>query len=150
MLLPAINNHANGRYILAGLDDRSRALVFRDVGPNIKFYDPSWRVRTRGLRLRDQPDYAYGSWIHAAYRETMLAEQPTVDDVDVNIQRPRKTEVRLKYSRLLLPLRDRAGNRLVLSASHVDPTIDLRVGADEPTENVVDEIIGRHAHEPKA
>ena len=43
----------------------------KDVGQGFGESASFWLTRTKGLRVEDQPDYAYGKWVAEAYRQVL-------------------------------------------------------------------------------
>lgn len=118
-----------GRYMVIKRSCASRRLEIRAVGRGFVVYDDDWLSQAVGLRLEDQPDHFYARWAAVAYHEAASTKQPKVDDVDALIERPRRGKARLQYQRLILPYRQPGGDHLLLCASLLDRSIDLRIEA---------------------
>jgi hypothetical protein len=101
-------------------------VLLRDVGWGYPWLDQRWVSRSRGLRMQDQPDYLLGSWAAEAYRCTAIDGVPRVEDVDAITVAPHLGQERIRYTRLILPVATRWGDRCLLGASVVDAAIDLR------------------------
>ena len=101
------------------------AIFFREVGWGYPWVDKRWVPRARGLRMQDQPDYLLGNWIAEAYRDAAAAGVPRLDDIDAITATTRLGRLRIRYSRLIVPVETRWGDRCLLGACH-DPGIDLR------------------------
>lgn len=130
-----LHNLVNARFIIARVEENS-SLVFHDVGPGVQLYSENWHRSTVGLRIQDQPNYEMGVWIAETYRDTIIANKPRLDDVDVIVKRPRQSSKHICYKRVLLPL---SGSfRGVLCATLLDPSINLRFGAEHEAEDIVD------------
>lgn len=116
-----------GRFMFVEASTSSQ-LTIADVGPGFVAYDESWRRMARGLPVEHQPDYAYGSWVRGLFQLALEQGRPHLDDIDAVIARPRLNDrVRARYRRLILPCRrGPSGTPGLLSASLVDPAIDLR------------------------
>jgi hypothetical protein len=119
----------NGRYALLEVPDRSSQIVFREVGPGFLSFNDRWRAQASGLRLEDQPDYSYGKWLTATYRDAARCGRPMLEDVDAIVRNPGGDRRRVRYRRLLLFARRQPQALSVLSASVIDDSIDLRVKA---------------------
>jgi hypothetical protein len=119
----------HGRYALLEVPDQSSQIVFREVGPGFLSFNDRWRAQASGLRLEDQPDYSYGKWLTATYRDAALRGRPTLEDVDAIVRNPAGDRRRVRYKRLLLFARRQPEALSVLSASVIDDSIDLRVKA---------------------
>ena len=124
----ALSSLVDARYMVVSADQETSNLYFSEVGRGIRFYDHFWHVRTVGLRLQDQPDYDLGQWVSDAYRDTIVSDVPRLDNVDIIASRPRQDPVRIRYTRVMLPLQGEGPNKQVLSASFLDDSVDLRVG----------------------
>jgi len=118
-----------GRYMVIKRSCASRRLEIRAVGRGFVVYDDDWLSQAVGLRLEDQPDHYYARWAAEAYHEAASTERPSIDDVDALIERPQQGKARLQYQRLILPHRQPGGDHLLLCASLLDGSIDLRVEA---------------------
>jgi hypothetical protein len=118
-----------GRYMLIKRSCGSRRLEIRAVGHGFIVYDKDWLSQAVGQRLEDQPDHFYARWAAEAYHDAASTEQPSVDAVDALIERPLRGKERLQYQRLILPYRQSDGDHLLLCASLLDSSIDLRVEA---------------------
>lgn len=116
-----------GRFMFVEASTGSQ-LTIADVGPGFVAYDEPWRRVARGLPVEHQPDYAYGSWVRGLFQQSLEQGRPHLDDIDAVIARPRRNDhVRVRYRRLILPCRrGPSGTPGLLSASLVDPAIDLR------------------------
>lgn len=103
-----------------------RNVYFREIGWGFPWLGEDWRVRARGLRVQDQPDYHFGDWVAQAYREVGRSGQARVDDIDAFTMGPQAGRRRIRYTRLILPLGTPRGERCLLGACVFDPGIDLR------------------------
>ena len=118
-----------GRYMVIKRSRGSRRLEIRAVGRGFVVYDDDWLSQAVGQRLEDQPDHFYARWAAEAYHEAASTERPSVDAIDALIERPQRGKERLQYQRLILPYRQSGGGHLLLCASLLDRSIDLRVEA---------------------
>lgn len=125
-LQPVIQNAVNGRFVLVETSQASPTLRIKDVGGmgNVANY---WLSRSIGLRIEDQPDYAYGKWVTAPYKQVLSTGEPSLDDVDAVITWPQQPRVSYRYRRLVLPFNGTGDSTLLLGVTLVDPNIDLRV-----------------------
>lgn len=80
---------------------------------------------SRHLPLAQQPSREYGSWLHDCYSEVNDRGEAVVADVDALVTTPDVGSKRMRYRRVLAPLRDPAGKAMILSTSVRDPSIDL-------------------------
>lgn len=126
-LRASLRDNLQGRYMILKLAPWSRRLEILDVGHGFLVYNDAWLANAIGRRFEDQPDHAYGRWAAETYYEASLTEQPLVDNVDALIHTPGRGKVRLQYQRVVLPHRvPRGGDHLLLCASLLDQSIDLR------------------------
>ncbi len=86
-----------------------------------------WLGRTVGHRVEDQPDYAYGKWLAEVYGKVVATRAPSLDDVDAVITWPQQPRISYRYRRLVMPFESKRDSTLLLSATVIDPAIDLRV-----------------------
>src|SRR5215510_5120213 len=103
-------------------------LCIADVGAGFVAYDEVWRGGARGQPVENQPDYAFGMWVREVFEDVFQRWLPRLDAIDAIVRRPRIGDnVRVCYRRLILPCwRVKSGTPLLLSASVVDDSIDLR------------------------
>ncbi len=80
---------------------------------------------TRHETVGHQPSFDYGCWLHDRYCEVMTADVLAVEDVDAVVTTTDAGRRRMRYRRLLAPLRDAHGNQLLLTTSVRDWSIDL-------------------------
>jgi hypothetical protein len=95
-------------------------------GDRLGSYDPTWARRARGVPLQEQPDYRYGSAAATAYKAALHGRHPVCEQVDAVVSKTRGANLRLRYTRLILPFEESDGRTRLLSTSLLDPTIDLR------------------------
>ena len=84
-------------------------------------------VAIDGLRVEDQPDYAYGKWVSGPYRQVLSTGEPSLEDVDAVITWPQQPRTSYRYRRLVVPFKGESDSTLLLGVTLVDPDIDLRV-----------------------
>jgi hypothetical protein len=125
-LHPIIQRAVNGRFVLVESSPASPTLRIKDVGGmgNVANY---WLSRSIGLRVEDQPDYAYGKWVATPYRQVLNTGEPSLDDVDAVITWPQQPRIGYRYRRLVLPFNGNDNSTLLLGVTLVDPSIDLRI-----------------------
>ncbi len=120
----------SGRYVVVQTGETSSDVYLRAVGPGFLSYDDGWRQQASGLRVEDQPDYYYGRWVAQAYRDTTSGGEPRLEDVDAIVTTPRIGRSRVRYTRLIVPIKSPTGTECLLGASLIDPDINLRVKAN--------------------
>jgi len=128
-LEPLLRDDLGGRYIIVEARPDRPDLTVRAFGDGFVVYDDDWVRTAPGLRLQDQPDYAYGTWVAEAYRAALTADAPRLDDVDAVIAMPRVGAIRFRYRRLILPFRTARHAAWLVGASVIDPTLDLGTDA---------------------
>ena len=125
-LRPVIQRALNGRFVLFEATPYSPSLHVKDVGAGLSKSAEYWLSRTKGLRVEDQPDYAYGKWVAEAYRQVLSTGEPSLADVDAVITWPQHPRIGYRYRRLLVPFEAQRDSTLVLSATVIDPDVNLR------------------------
>ena len=125
-LQPVIQRAVNGRYVLVESSRNEPTLRIKAVGGmgNVANY---WLSRSIGLRVEDQPDYAYGKWVATPYRQVLSSGEPSLDDVDAVITWPQQPRIGYRYRRLVLPFNGTRDSTLLLGVTLVDASIDLRI-----------------------
>lgn len=126
-IYPLLDKALNGRFVLFQANANSPTLYVKDVGSGLGQSGGYWLTRTKGLRVEDQPDYAYGKWVAEAYRDVLETREPLLDDVDAVITWPQQPRVSYRYRRLIVPFDGGSTSTLLLSATIIDPDISLRV-----------------------
>ena len=124
-LLPLLDRALNGRFVLFENVANSPHVHVKDVGQGFGELASFWLTRTKGLRVEDQPDYAYGKWVAEAYRQVLSKREPSLEDVDAVITWPQQPRMSYRYRRLLVPFKER-NSTLILSATVIDPDVNLR------------------------
>lgn len=128
-LHPMLQKAINGRFFLVEASSNTQSLLVREVGEGYTGDARYWLTRTKGLRVEDQPDHAYGQWVTTHYREVANTRAPSLQDVDAIITWPQQPRIGYRYRRLVLPFKTAEDSTLLLSATIIDPAIDLRVKA---------------------
>jgi hypothetical protein len=122
-----------GRFALLSTHADRETLIIEDWGYGVGSYRASWLRQCKGLQFEDQPDYRYGRAAAAAYREAARSDQPLFDHVDATTGNAGRGRKRIRYHRLILPLRKPGGPPWLLSTSLLDDSIDLRKTAVHQT-----------------
>jgi hypothetical protein len=133
---PLLQEALNGRFVLFEASAGSGRVYVRDVGQGLGKSGGYWLSRTKGLRVEDQPDYAYGQWVVKAYRQVLETREPSLDDVDAVIAWPHQPRVSYRYKRLVVPFEAGDRSTLLLSATVIDTDINLRLGAGQEAAKV--------------
>jgi hypothetical protein len=120
-----VKQSLQGRYTLVDAAPDGRDLTFREIGGGFMSYNDDWVARSQGRPVDNLEDAAYGRWAAAGYREALRSGQPTLCQVDAIMNTPRLGRARVRYARVLLPVRS-IGGAMLLTSSILDPTIDLR------------------------
>jgi hypothetical protein len=126
-LHPLLEKALDGRFVVAEAKDGGPDLMIKDVGSGMRGAARLWLSRSIGLRVEDQPDYAYGKWVAGAYRDVLVKGEPDLGDVDAVISFPHEARQSYRYRRLLLPFVADGTSNIVLCTSLLDPDINLRV-----------------------
>lgn len=122
-----IEQALNGRFVLFEAPAGSPSVYVKEVGRGLGQSGGYWLSRTKGLRVEDQPDYAYGMWVAQAYREVLKTHSPRLDNVDAVVSFPQQPRKSYRYRRLVVPFEGNSSSTLVLSATVIDPRISLRI-----------------------
>lgn len=126
-LHPMLQRAINGRFFLVEAFPSAPSLLIREVGDGYTGDARYWLSRSKGLRVEDQPDHAYGQWVTTHYRQVVNARAPSLQDVDAVITWPQQPRIGYRYRRLVVPFTTGGDSTLLLSATVIDPAIDLRV-----------------------
>jgi hypothetical protein len=126
-LRPVIEKAVNGRFVLVEASPSAPGLFIKDVGGGLTNTGKYWLSRSIGLRVEDQPDYAYGKWVAEPYRQVLNTGEPNLEDVDAVITWPGNPRRSYRYRRLVVPFNSAPDSTLLLGVTLVDPNIDLRV-----------------------
>ena len=125
-LAPVLERALNGRFVLVEAFPDRTAMIIKDVGSGLSKPAEYWLARSIGNRVEDQPDYDYGKWIAAYYRDVIARGEPNFGNVDAVINWPQQSRRSFRYQRLLVPFRGEKDSTLLMAASLVDPGINLR------------------------
>ena len=115
------------RYVMVCSEPGSAHLRISDIGRGFMAYNAEWLAKARGRPVDDQPDKRYGQWVLRAYREALAANRPAVFDIDAIIEETKEGRARVRYKRVVLPVREANGRSWLLSGSIIDEGIDLRL-----------------------
>jgi hypothetical protein len=126
-LLPVLQKAVNGRFLMVEAEPSSPSLLVREVGTGFGGDAKYWLSRTKGMRVEDQPDYAYGKWVTDLYRQVVDTREPSLQDIDAVITWPQQPRISYRYRRLVVPFANGPDSTVLLSATVMDPAIDLRV-----------------------
>ena len=126
-----IKQSLQGRYHLMGARDGESQLTFNEIGNGFVSYSEDWVAKAIGTSIENHEDASYGKWVADNCREAMRTGSPTLCDVDAIMNTPRLGRARLRYKRVLLPVRSVGGGAWLLTSSILDPTIDLRAALDK-------------------
>lgn len=85
-----------------------------------------WLAANIGSPISAWPDQTYGEETDRGFRETMARSRPLHDEIDCNVVWPGGKRQRRCYRRLLLPFGGNSSNPLLVIATRLDETIDLR------------------------
>lgn len=101
-------------------------LTLRSLGAGFLTVDNALYAHGPATNVEHHPDYYYGQWVSELYRAAFERCEPMLDDVDAFIARPREGRQRVRYRRLVVPIRGRDDSMRLLGASVLDSSIDLR------------------------
>jgi hypothetical protein len=126
-LAPLLASALRGRFVLVEASPEKSALVIKDVGGGLTKPAEYWLSRSIGNRVEDQPDYDYGKWIANYYRQVIRTGAPSLSNVDAVINWPQHSRRSFRYQRLVVPFKSERNSTMLMAASLVDQTINLRV-----------------------
>jgi hypothetical protein len=127
VIRPSLQKALDDRFVLIDAPSGSRNLLINDVGSGLTRLAEYWLSRARGLRVEDQPDYAYGKWVAQLYQQALSCGEPLLEDVDAVVMWPGQPRQSYCYRRLILPFKRRDGSSVLLGTTLRDPGIDLRI-----------------------
>ena len=127
VIRPSLQKALDDRFVLVEAPDGSPNLLINDVGSGLTRLAEYWLSRARGLRVEDQPDYAYGKWVARLYQQALSCGEPLLEDVDAVVMWPDQPRQSYRYRRLVLPFKRRDGSSVLLGTTLHDPDIDLRI-----------------------
>lgn len=130
-LNPLLEKALGGRFVLVEAAAGSQTLVIKGVGSGLAQLAEYWLSRTIGLRVEDQPDYAYGKWVAGLYHRALRTGEPFLEDVDAVVRWPQQPRQSYRYRRLVLPFERGRNSTLLLGTSTPNPDINLRVKAEQ-------------------
>ena len=121
------------RYVVVKGQREAKNLVFSEFGGGIFANYDVWRSVAVGAPIQEQPDRVYGRWVAGAYMEALKSNAPRLDQVDAIVCWPREGRLRMRYQRLIVPIKSADGEVPLLGGSVVDDRIDLRVARRQKT-----------------
>lgn len=121
------------RYVVVKGQPNAEKLVFSEFGGGIFANYDVWRSCAVGAPIQEQPDRLYGRWVADAYKEALKTNSPRLDQVDAIVCWPREGRLRMRYKRLIVPIKVSNQEVHLLGGSVVDDRIDLRVAKRQQT-----------------
>lgn len=125
-LMRLLEDAIGDRYVAVKRDDILGRMVFHEVGDGLFWNYETWRTCAVGAPIEEQPDRQYGRWVSNAYRETSQILAPRIDNVDALVRWPHAGKTRLRYKRIIVPIKTPASGELLIGGSIMDSSIDLR------------------------
>jgi hypothetical protein len=126
VLMDLLKQAFGDRYIVVKKEPHQGSLVFAELGDGLFTKYETWRTCAVGAPVEEQPDRDYGRWVAGTYNEVIRSGKPSIEDIDAIVRWPHAGRTRLRYRRVLIPLR-RENSEMLLSASLMDNRIDLRI-----------------------
>ena len=121
------------RYVVVKGQRDAKNLVFSEFGGGIFANYEVWRSCAVGAPIQEQPDRLYGRWVADAYKDAVLMNSPRLDQVDAIVRWPQEGRLRMRYKRLIVPIKVSDQEVYLLGGSVVDDRIDLRVTKRQQT-----------------
>jgi hypothetical protein len=125
-LSPILERALNGRFVLVEAHPDRPAMLIKDVGSGLTKPAEYWLGRSIGNRVEDQPDYDFGKWVAAYYRDVIKTGQPALDTVDAVINWPQQARRSFCYHRLVVPFTREDQSTVLMTASLVERAASLR------------------------
>lgn len=114
------------RYIIVKRNDSNSKVVFHEVGDGLFARYETWRNCAVGAPMQEMPDRSYGRWASQCYDVALETNLPQIEEVDALVHWPHAGRSRLRYRRVIVPLRDATDAPMLLGGSLIDSRIDLR------------------------
>ncbi len=121
---PALDQIFAGRWSM--FDVNTADTTLRALGGGYTPFNPLWLSGSPGQSLKSYGDHHYASWAAQHQCEAAATERVTFDDVDALVEFPSIGTTRLRYSRVLMPLKLDCDSPVVLSGAVTDGSINLR------------------------
>jgi hypothetical protein len=121
------------RYVVVRGQRDADKMLFSEFGGGIFANYDVWRSCAIGAPIEEQPDRLYGRWVANAYKEALQTNSPRLDQVDAIVCWPREGRLRMRYQRLIVPIKVSNQEVHLLGGSVVDDRIDLRVTRRQQT-----------------
>jgi hypothetical protein len=128
-LMQMLERALGNRYVVVKPDPTDAKIVFDEFGGGLYADFDVWRACAVGAPIEEQPDRQYGRWVAEAYTDALRSGKPRIDDVDAIVRWPHKGRTRLRYKRIILPMRGTSlADSKLIGGSIIDNRVDLRVG----------------------
>jgi hypothetical protein len=114
------------RFFLASPMSQGAHFQIRSCGTGYGFLPKGVNGMLPQMRVADAPDYYYGKWLNAAFNRVLASDTEIFDDVDAYIYLPKSGRQRFTYTRAIVPFSLPTGEKLLLSTSQTDSSVDLR------------------------
>ena len=111
--------------MLAPSQDATR-LTIKEWGSGYRTYSRSWLGQSKGLNVEDQRDFAYACNAAASYRVASRERQCILEDVDARVLDEAGKLNHVRYTRIIIPMADAAGQPVLMGASVVNPAVDIQ------------------------
>jgi hypothetical protein len=131
-LLRVLRSAFNERFVIVQRPSGGERVLFSEFGEQMYFRYDTWRECAIGAPITEQPDRAYGRWIHDAYNATMASKKPSYEAVDAILHWPDIGRARRRYRRILFPFQESQSGQMLFCGSLEDTTVDLRVTPPRP------------------
>jgi hypothetical protein len=129
-----LQGRLKGRFAIVSENQSTGKLHFQKLGAGLKMYHAGWTSRFVGAPVEDQPDVVYGRAVANCWRAALSARAPQLADVDAMVFDPKlRLAMRRRYARLVLQVASPEGRQL-LSATCLEPRIDLGLKVEKELE----------------
>lgn len=128
-LMQMLERALGNRYVVVKPDLADNKIVFDEFGGGLFADFDVWRACAVGAPIEEQPDRQFGRWVAEAYTDALQKGEPRIDDVDAIVRWPHKGRTRLRYKRIIIPMRGSSlTDSKLIGGSIIDNRVDLRVG----------------------
>jgi hypothetical protein len=114
------------RYVVVRKPASQDRIVFQELGTEMFQAYETWRTCAIGAPIEEQPDRSFGRWISGAYHEVSRDGAARLDAVDAIIRWPHAGRTRLRYQRVIFPIKPASNDTLLVAGSFTDTSVDLR------------------------
>jgi hypothetical protein len=120
-LRPILHMLLADRYVL--VEPRPQDMIIVERGVGMPMLASGASPQPVGSRLKDLYDYRFGRWGSQAYEVVAREQCKRLDKIDVTVNLPTRRDTRVRYTRIIIPLRTSDGSSVLLGTSILDATL---------------------------